>query len=253
MIELTIPEDLRTKSLSNKTHQGEYKFFRWWLSNKARKHTTKERTRSVVDCLDIKGNERVLDIGCAWGYSSFYLTSLGANVIGVDIFDGHLEVARKLAECNNFDVEFKQDDATNLHFEDESFECAIQMEALEHIDSWEKSISEISRVLKPGGKAVISTPNVKGIAQIVKKILTKFEVFAKIWDPDEHFIPEEEVVRALTENNLVFHKKVNCLLTVPFTPDFLFPIMLLTENLFERLPLLREICTTSVYYSVKSS
>jgi len=98
----------------------------------------------------------LLDIGCNKGiYLREYKKGIG---VGVDISLNVLKKARK--ELVNGRLVLG--DAEDLGFRNESFHNVLCSEVLEHVLHPDRVMREISRVLKPGGKALITTPNYKG-------------------------------------------------------------------------------------------
>jgi ubiquinone/menaquinone biosynthesis C-methylase UbiE len=93
---------------------------------------------------------KVLDIGCGNSPFKFLLDKSKAGYTGIDI-----ENATKFDYYNPNKVIF---DGENIPFADESFDNIISTEVLEHIENPEKIISEMHRVLKQGGEAIITIP-----------------------------------------------------------------------------------------------
>jgi len=105
--------------------------------------------------LDGKQYKKILDVGCGNAAQTVRLARHGEEVIGVDIADDLLSVARE--RCRNFsNVQFMHEDARKLPFPDQTFDCVVSYgDVLRHItDGYEQAMSEISRVSKTG--AVIS-------------------------------------------------------------------------------------------------
>lgn len=97
-------------------------------------------------------NDLILDLGCGRGQISEYFKMRGFKVLSVDI------VKENLAEVeNNNKILASIDD---LPLADNSFECIVCTDVFEHIypDMQNNVIAEIFRVLKPGGKLLISYP-----------------------------------------------------------------------------------------------
>lgn len=94
----------------------------------------------------------ILDIGCGTGEITSRLATLfpSAKVVGVDIIEAHLELAR---ERYNFGdrVTFQQADAFHLPFADKSFELTVCRHVLQAIPHPELVMAEMVRVTKPGG------------------------------------------------------------------------------------------------------
>ena len=96
---------------------------------------------------------RILDVGTGTGFLSLPLAELGHEVVGVDLAEGMLSVARKMAEERGLDLDLKIGDAESLDFDDESFDAVVSRWVLWTLPDPEKAISEWMRVLKPGGRA----------------------------------------------------------------------------------------------------
>jgi len=99
----------------------------------------------------------VLDLGCGDGYGAAYLSSVAHSVIGVDISREAIEHARFKYQRHNLAYEVM--DCYSLTFPDEFFDLVCSFEVIEHVDSCDKYLSEIHRVLKRNGFVLISTPN----------------------------------------------------------------------------------------------
>jgi SAM-dependent methyltransferase len=96
---------------------------------------------------------RVLDLGCRDGaLTQAYLE--GNEVVGVDAD------REALAEAAKLGIETKWADLDQpLELEDESFDVVVAGELLEHLRDPQRLVSEIRRVLRPGGTFVASVPN----------------------------------------------------------------------------------------------
>jgi len=102
----------------------------------------------------------VLDVACEAGYGSHFLAIKGAKkVYGVDIDENALKVAKTYYAHPN--VEYIKGDVLNLPFPNNFFDVVVSFETIEHISDTEEYITEIKRVLKPGGVFICSTPNIK--------------------------------------------------------------------------------------------
>lgn len=101
----------------------------------------------------IKGD--VLEIGSGEGYGFTMLAKFANSFICVDKF----APSYNIEEYSN--AEFKEMTIPPLLFEDNTFDAIVSFQVIEHIEDDNAFVSEIERVLKPGGIAVISTPNIK--------------------------------------------------------------------------------------------
>lgn len=103
---------------------------------------------------EIKKGSKVLDVGCGTGYGSFLL-SKKFKVFAIDISKEAIDYARRHYP---FSVSFIISDATLLPFGDLEFDAICSFEVIEHIKDDKKMLSEVIRVLKSGGKFIMSTP-----------------------------------------------------------------------------------------------
>lgn len=131
-------------------------------------HERLENDRKIVvpwinDACSLK-NKHILEIGCGTGSSTVALAEQGAKVIGVDIDQGALLVAKQRAEIYEINAEFKEMNAqeVRIHFQSERFDMIIFFACLEHmtIDERVSSLKDAWKMLPSGGLLVITeTPN----------------------------------------------------------------------------------------------
>jgi SAM-dependent methyltransferase len=98
---------------------------------------------------------KILDAGCGPGEMAAMLMQRGYEVWGIDIAEPMVRHARERSSANRFRV----GDIERIPFPDSTFDGVVCLGVLEYLDSDAKALTEIGRVLKPGGKAVVSTPN----------------------------------------------------------------------------------------------
>ena len=118
------------------------------------------------DRLGLQAGERVLDMGCGAGRHAFEMYRRGADVIALDQDADELATVSEwfaamreeggLPEGAEADV--KQGDALDLPFADGEFDRVVASEVLEHIPDDERAISELVRVLRPGGTIAVTVP-----------------------------------------------------------------------------------------------
>jgi 2-polyprenyl-3-methyl-5-hydroxy-6-metoxy-1,4-benzoquinol methylase len=99
----------------------------------------------------------VLDIACGEGYGCDLMGQVAAQVIGIDIDTGAIEMARKRYSRPN--LQFKEGSTSAIPMPDGSVDVVVSFETLEHLVDQNAFWSEIKRVLKTGGMLVISSPN----------------------------------------------------------------------------------------------
>jgi ubiquinone/menaquinone biosynthesis C-methylase UbiE len=107
---------------------------------------------------------RALDVGCGaghWGLRLFGLMPANARFVGVDHEGGFLDAARARAHERGLGerAEFRVGSATELPFEDASFDLVTCQTVLIHVGDAKRALREMKRVLVPGGIVVASEPN----------------------------------------------------------------------------------------------
>lgn len=97
----------------------------------------------------------VLDVGCGNGYVLSRYARHGAVVSGVDLTGMAIDLSRKRFAVDNLQGTFTQVDGNTLPFADASFDIVCSMGVLHHVADPRPMVSEIYRVLKPGGRLII--------------------------------------------------------------------------------------------------
>jgi len=115
------------------------------------------RINKIKKLLDIKPKDKVLEIGCGEGYYTEQIGAITSNLIATDISQNYLDKAR-LRNPHSI-IDYICCPAEKLPFNDNFFEKILMSEVIEHLIDWRQGIKEAKRVLKPGGKLIITTPN----------------------------------------------------------------------------------------------
>jgi SAM-dependent methyltransferase len=101
--------------------------------------------------------KRVLDIASGEGYGTALLAQTASYAVGIEIDPGSAAHARGAYRRNN--LSFAVGDARYIPLATESFDVVVSFETLEHIYEQQTFLSEVKRVLKPGGVFIVSTPD----------------------------------------------------------------------------------------------
>jgi ubiquinone/menaquinone biosynthesis C-methylase UbiE len=103
-----------------------------------------------------RDGDRALDLGCGDGAFTEVLTQAGAEVVGADVAQAALERAR--ARHPGVEYRLLEIDAA-LPFRDSQFDLVWASEVIEHIADTARWLSELRRVLAPGGRLLVTTPS----------------------------------------------------------------------------------------------
>ena len=107
--------------------------------------------------MSITAQKDVLDIACGEGYGANLLAETAKSVRGVDI--SNEAIAHAQANYQRSNLRFQIGAATNLNIADNSFDIVVSFETIEHLEAQAEMLSELKRVLRPGGVLIISSPN----------------------------------------------------------------------------------------------
>ena len=123
-------------------------------------------TRAVDPLLDAAGvanGSRVLDVASGPGYVAARAAERGASVVGVDVADSMLALARRLHP----ELEFRHGNAEALPFGDATFDAALASFLLMHLGRAEQAVAELTRVLAPGGRLALTVWDVPQQARFI--------------------------------------------------------------------------------------
>ncbi|GBD95999.1 MAG TPA: class I SAM-dependent methyltransferase [Nitrospirae bacterium] len=121
----------------------------------------------------------VLDLGCGDGYHIFLLNSLkeeakekiyfrGIDISSLNVYSA-TEIAKSIEACN---VNFEVGNVENLALSDSCFDIVLCTDVIEHLVNPEKCLTEMIRLLNPGGLAIVTTTNRDNkFAKILKRLI----------------------------------------------------------------------------------
>ena len=111
----------------------------------------------VLEMLSPGKGEKILDAGCGTGVFTLDYLARGADVVGLDISAPMLALA--VRKASGYPFVAVQGDMLTLPFEDECFDKAVSVTAVEFIQDARRAVDELFRVTKPGGLVVVGTLN----------------------------------------------------------------------------------------------
>lgn len=120
-------------------------------------------TRELLDRVTVPDGGRCLDVGCGLGHTSELLAEAlpsPEGVVGLDADGDLLEVARDRArDADGVTPEYRQGDAADLPFGDDSFDMVFTRFLLTHLPDPEPAVEEFRRVCRPGGTVAVQEPD----------------------------------------------------------------------------------------------
>jgi ubiquinone/menaquinone biosynthesis C-methylase UbiE len=142
----------------------------WWFTGR------RKLFARIIQQLGIPTAAPTLDVGTSVGTNLRMLRDSGfSDVVGLDFSD---EAARWCAEKGLGTV--RKGDITAMPFEDESFSLVLATDIIEHVDDDRRALSEIRRVLKPGGHVLITVPGYALSTALSNSLKVDAEKFSSI-------------------------------------------------------------------------
>ncbi|MGH2893857.1 MAG: class I SAM-dependent methyltransferase, partial [Solirubrobacteraceae bacterium] len=106
---------------------------------------------AMVDAVDPRPGQRILDVATGTGMVAFALAARGAQVTALDQSEAMLAVARARGRSHP-GVTFVHGEAERLPFDDASFDAVTFTYLLRYVDDPAATLRELARVVKPGGR-----------------------------------------------------------------------------------------------------
>lgn len=164
-----------------------------------------EWAQDLVATAGLRAGERVLDVACGTGVVARYaVPAVGSTgqVVGVDVNESMLAMARTVSPPSGASLEWRQSDALALPFPDATFEVVLCQQGLQYFPERATALREMARVLVPGGRLVLSVWRAAryqhGFFAVIPEVLERY-VGAEVASPLRmaFSLGEAEELRAL--------------------------------------------------------
>jgi ubiquinone/menaquinone biosynthesis C-methylase UbiE len=99
--------------------------------------------------------QRALDVGCGTGFLALRLAELGHTVTGVDLSPQMIEHARRKAQQQHLQIDFRVADAADLDCADHAFDLVVARHVIWNLPDPQRGVAEWLRVLRPGGRLAL--------------------------------------------------------------------------------------------------
>jgi ubiquinone/menaquinone biosynthesis C-methylase UbiE len=134
----------------------------------------------IVRELEMRGPARILDAGAGQGYISVMLASKNPELqmTGIDYSLMQVReaekyrVQRKIVNCS-----FQQGNVMDIRFPDETFDAAVSVGSIKHWPDALRGLAEIRRVLKPGGRLIVSETDQGASDDAVRQFIRRFQIW----------------------------------------------------------------------------
>lgn len=129
----------------------------------------------LVEAARVEADQRVLDVGCGTGNVAISAARRGASVTGLDITPAMLEDARENAALAGTEgIEWEEGDATNLPFDDDTFDLSLSCVGHIFAQPPDTAASELIRVTRPGGRIAFTSWTPPSAVPALAKVLQEY-------------------------------------------------------------------------------
>jgi ubiquinone/menaquinone biosynthesis C-methylase UbiE len=153
-------EEIKSKDFQNITKLQQ----RTWSSGDFNEiaHQNVWMAETLCQAVDPQPGQRVLDIACGSGNAALVAARRYCQVSGIDYVPKLIGRAKRRAEADGLEVDFRLADAQSLPFPDDSFDVVLSVYGVQFAPNQKKAADELLRVCRPGGKIGLAGPIPKG-------------------------------------------------------------------------------------------
>ena len=241
----------------------------WYLGPRVCRYMMVRRFREVLDRADLEPGQRVLDIGCGWAYGTHWARTLGCEVTGIDLAHDQLAWARRELP-DGARLGLAQANAKALPYRDATFDRVVSVETMEHVFRPDRAAvyAELARVLKPGGRLALSTPNEDSPIEAAKRLAVRWPALRRrlpsscfpeasddlaTYHPYRyhHPLPPAQLIAGLTAAGFEVQGSSRFLWVPKTLPDALYGAGRAAERALEALPLVRRLGATLLLWAMR--
>ncbi len=203
------------------------------FKSKAGKHFIKRKIEQAVSFKVIREREKVLEVGSATGIFSFEYEKLNIQLISIDLAYMNINYAKYKKKLKDSKIDFRVGDVEDLEFDDNTFDGVLSFSTLRYVPNIKKALSEIYRVLKPGGYIILDFPNKNcpWFGSLKKYVLGREHIH------DNHYL-NKEIENLLFDTGFININIKQGLFIPKSTPNRLFSLFRMFEFLAEKIPMI---------------
>jgi 2-polyprenyl-3-methyl-5-hydroxy-6-metoxy-1,4-benzoquinol methylase len=149
----------------------------------------------VKSCLkngNLVSEKTVLEVACGRGGFSNWLMKEDPHpslLTAADFSSTAISIGKTFAEKDNLKINWEVCDIQDLPHADETFDTVISCETIEHVPEPQQAVAELGRVLKRGGKLILTCPNYLGSTGLYRIYLkARGRVYSEEGQPINHFL-----------------------------------------------------------------
>lgn len=172
----------------------------WQLQLVKRSLKKKEKLRLLEKNLLINSSDKLLDLGCAQGILSYFLRKKGGFWISADLDLINVQTSREILKNNLI-----QTGTRELPIKTASLDYVVSLDYLEHLEDDDYCLTEIERILKPGGRFVLAVPRTGNIF-LLHKIRPKLGMTLDFYGHKREGYSLKGVKEKLRSAGLVYQK-----------------------------------------------
>lgn len=135
--------------------------YMYFYSDMLTEASTERQLTFLVQALDLHAPLRILDLACGFGRHANRLAAMGHQVVGIDLMEGFLQLARQDAQGRGVSVDYRQGDMRQIDFDQEFDRVLLLFTAFGYFSDEENALvlRKVARALRPGGLFVMDIHN----------------------------------------------------------------------------------------------